>query len=526
MKSYSNHLTSTQSFGESIPVNYRPTMRSSAVFPIRVENNKIDTIITFLGYWLLKREIKEVTAIITIRSSNGETIFIESNLINSVKSYRWSIKEILEKSQENFNGHFFGSAEIEIFSARDMVFPYPAITLSYLSELGNTFVHTCGRIYNDISDMEANNEQVVAETGFDIIPMKDYNPYFSFVNGPFKIDNEKIDLEYINNTGQSLFVSRMIDHENPYSTIWINILDDKKMRSFFNGRRGTVKIHHNLKGFFPRFVAGNVYKNYEAISLTHTFYDTSKDSSDSAIWENSNIEEFFDSTISFPISYNYDFTELVIYPNLFPSKCGISFEFYDEDGIKVGVSTFTNSIADSKKSVDYINCRKLLEDITTDKKLHLCKVIFDGNGKVPTRMKFGLNIGMNSGANLPSNICFNAEVPNANILKKPTTFKWCTVFDAMHQSIFVTNASFLRHNRPNAEIEVSFWREEDDQSLEFKFLLPADGIIDIMNGNTNEISDFLNGSIGWMTMRSSSPHTGGYYVTNFNKGVIGADHLY
>ncbi len=84
----------------------------------------------------------------------------------------------------------------------------------------------------------------------------------------------------------------------------------------------------------------------------------------------------------------------------------------------------------------------------------------------------------------------------------------------------------MRHNRPNAEIEVSFWREEDDQSLEFKFLLPADGIIDIMNGNTNEISDFLNGSIGWMTMRSSSPHTGGYYVTNFNKGVIGADHLY
>ena len=125
-----------------------------------------------------------------------------------------------------------------------------------------------------------------------------------------------------------------------------------------------------------------------------------------------------------------------------------------------------------------------------------------------------------------SNICFNAKVPNTNILKKPTTFNWCTVFDAMNQSIFVTNASFLRHNRPNAEIDVSFWREEDEQSLKFKCLLPADGVTDIMNVNRDEISDFLNGDIGWATMRSTSPHTAGYYVTNFNKGVIGADHLY
>ena len=526
MKSYSNHLISTQSFGEQIPLNYRPTMRSSASFPVRVVNNKLDTIITFLGYWLLKREIKEVTVIITTRSSNGQTINIESNLINCVKSYRWSIKETLEKNQEAFDGDFFGSVEIEIFSARDMVFPYPAITLSYLSNLGNTFVHTSGRIYNDISDMEANNEQIVAETGFDIIPMKSFSPFFSFVNGPFKIDNEKIDLEYINASGHSLFKKITINHEAPYSTIWINLLDDKKVRSFYDGKKGTVKIRHDLKGFFPRFVAGNVYKNSDAISLTHTFYDTSEDLSDSALWKNSNINEFFDSTISFPISFNYDFTELAIYPNLVPQKCSISFEFYDEDGIKIGKSIFTDFIADSRKSVNYINCQKLLEDITTDKKLHLCKVIFDGNGKVPTRMKFGLNIGMNTGATLPSNICFNAKVPNPNILKKPKTFKWCTVFDAIHQSIFVTNSSFLRHNRPNAEIELRFWREEDGRSLDFEFELPADGVTDIMNGKRDDISNFLNGGIGWVTMLSSSPHTAGYYVTNFNKGVIGADHLY
>ena len=63
--------------------------------------------------------------------------------------------------QENIKGNFLGSVEVEIFSARDMVFPYPAITLSYVSELGNTFVHTCGRIFNDLSDLEENNDEVL-----------------------------------------------------------------------------------------------------------------------------------------------------------------------------------------------------------------------------------------------------------------------------------------------------------------------------------------------------------------------------
>ena len=91
MKSFAKHLTSTKSFGEELPINYSPTMRSSAAFPIRVEQKKIDTVVTFMGYWLLKREIKEVTAVITVRASNGNTVIAESNLINCVKSFKWSI---------------------------------------------------------------------------------------------------------------------------------------------------------------------------------------------------------------------------------------------------------------------------------------------------------------------------------------------------------------------------------------------------------------------------------------------------
>ena len=53
-------------------------MRSSATFPIRVISNKLDTICTFMGYWLKKRNIEKVTALITIRDNEGKKIFQKS----------------------------------------------------------------------------------------------------------------------------------------------------------------------------------------------------------------------------------------------------------------------------------------------------------------------------------------------------------------------------------------------------------------------------------------------------------------
>ena len=80
---------------------------------------------------------------------------------------------------------FTGSAEIEIFSAVDMVFPYPAITFALKGLNGLTFVHTCGRIYNDFDDLNANTEQEVKETG--LIYILVLHTIFSFVNGPIEI---------------------------------------------------------------------------------------------------------------------------------------------------------------------------------------------------------------------------------------------------------------------------------------------------------------------------------------------------
>ena len=65
MKSYYQHLKATQEFGEEQSITKKPILRSSGIFPV-IQNQSYTSSIHFLGYWLLKRNIVEVTLVITL----------------------------------------------------------------------------------------------------------------------------------------------------------------------------------------------------------------------------------------------------------------------------------------------------------------------------------------------------------------------------------------------------------------------------------------------------------------------------
>ena len=109
-------------FSKHNKVCRKPIFRSSAIFTYCINKN-INTKILFLGYWLIKRNINEISILITIRDENGIIIKRYNTEINCIKSYEINIKkEILEK---NIDKNFFGSIELEVFSSKDMVFPLP-----------------------------------------------------------------------------------------------------------------------------------------------------------------------------------------------------------------------------------------------------------------------------------------------------------------------------------------------------------------------------------------------------------------
>ena len=130
MKSYKAHLQSTSFFNQDVNV-----FRSSAIFPVFL-NKFLNCKINFLSYWMVKKKIKEVSCVYSIRDKNGKIVIKKSSLITSTKNYEISLKDLLKKK------NFIGSIEIEFFSSKNLVFPFPAVIINYLGEQSSRFVHT------------------------------------------------------------------------------------------------------------------------------------------------------------------------------------------------------------------------------------------------------------------------------------------------------------------------------------------------------------------------------------------------
>ena len=260
MKSYYDHLTTRLEFGEKTVDTRKPIFRSSGIFPVK-KNHYINTNILFLGYWHLKRNITEISSVVTLRNKDGKSIKQTFLPIKEPKSYSIKLSEYLENTDFENQSDFLGSLEVEFYSVQDLVYPYPALVLNYFNDNFNTSVHTLERIYNNLDDMMENDAFEVPESGFDIHSTDDISSFLSFVNGPLENDNVKLDYTIINHESKKSYGSINLGRVKPYQTIWLQ-LDDyiKNLSDFLSKESGAISVKHNLKGFYPRFLVGNIQK--------------------------------------------------------------------------------------------------------------------------------------------------------------------------------------------------------------------------------------------------------------------------
>jgi hypothetical protein len=521
MKTYKQHLITIKSFGEKLDPIKKPTFRSSAIFPV-INNKFLETNIMFLGYWLIKRKILEVTVLITLRNQKGVIIKRESMIIDKIKSYKISIRKMINSRNTNF----VGSLELEVFSTRDMVFPYPAFVINYLSKKSSTFVHTCGRVYNDFEDLKLNSDIQVPEAGFDVIPNDNFLPFFAFVNGPIPILKKIIDIEVINSKGKILKKKITIKQINALETKFIYFLTQNE-KIFLEGQKGTIKIKHNLEGFFPRFLCGNIKNDKSISSLTHTYYDTSKSTKNSH-WLNPDKEKLYDSIITFPIFYKKkEYTELVLYPIYPESNMTFDLEIYDTEGKCLDKIYSLFNINKKLKLPTFIKIKNFLnKDILNRKQNLFAKILINGKGKLPSRIKFGLNIGKPNKFDVPSNICFNAQVPNVKIFKKPGTFKWCPILNNKNSSIILANFSYARTGFKKSIVKIKFWRERDQKFLKKTIVINDNGSYYLEINKNKKIKSFFGKETCWATFESDNPFLNGYYLEDMGSGIVGADHLF
>ena len=529
MKSFSEHLRSRHEFGEKIDYNQKPILRSSGIFPV-IKNGSYSSRILFLGYWVIKRKIPEVSFLVTLRNNDGTILIRDFFTISNPKSYVINLDSLLEKTSIFDKSNFLCSIEIEIFSTQDMVFPYPALILDYFNNQFNTCVHTLGRVYNDIEDLNENEKFSVPETGFDIYVDDDLHAFLSFVNGPIPNHSAKINYIITNSESKKLTGSFTLDHIKPYQTVFLKFEDHiPNLSNFLNGKVGAITIKHNFVGFFPRFLVGNTQDSLQSLSFTHSYYDCTSCSDPSDYW-NQPSESHYDSSVPIPLFTDNDFfTDLVLYPNLSPSTFDLDIKFYDKQGnILLDLSNFMNVNSHDSKLLR-INFNKLLEENNIDAKNAATAYVITNfqNRKIPTRIKFGLNVGKKgSKSKLSCNICFNSNIGNPLIDNKPGSFHWCPIFSIGNTMISFENFSSLKNYSKNANVMLTFYREKDIIFMEKEITIPANGEFRFDLAKDHEVLQFLDGNIGWITAKANNPHVQGYYFNFHSSGVVAGDHLF
>ena len=525
MKSYYTHLQSVSEFGEKNNIIRKPILRSSGVFPV-IQNQQYSSRIHFLGYWLLKRKIPEVTLIISLRNQFGEILLREVQIINEPKAFSIDLEKLLKKIKQE--GDFVGSIETEFNTTQDMVFPYPALVLEYYNEEFNSCVHTLGRIYNDFEDLSENEKFRVPETGFDIYETNDLNSFLSFVNGPK--ENEEGFIQYVvtNSKSEKLTGKFSLGKINPFQTKLIHFRDFiHDLAGFLGEEHGAISLKHNFEGFYPRFLVGNIQSSFPSVSFTHSYYDCSNCIEETDFWNRVN-ERHYDSSVYIPIfNKEKQFTDLMIYPNFSPSDFSLKINIHEKNGNVVFTKENFLEINQSNEKLTKINLNKILDENKLLDNFYAAHIITEfKENKIPSRIKFGLNVGVKGlESKLPCNICFNTKMGNPLLENKSGSFHWAPIFPHRNAVITLGNFSTIKDYKKDANIELNFYRMNDETSITKKLFLGANSEERIFINEHEDLKEFLSNE-GWVTIKADNPYIEGYYFNMNKSGSVSGDHFF
>ena len=525
MKSFADNLKDIKSYGQNPDILRKPVFRGSAIFPV-IKNDVCTSRILFMGYWKLKRGINEIGLLVTLRSEEGDILLRKNTMVNDIKAYRVELDDLLSECKLPVDV-FTGSIEMEVFSSRDLVFPFPAFVLNYYGKDFSSTVHSVGRIYNDIEDMTDNSSASVPETGFDIYPGSNYDPFFSVTNGQYENNNVFIEYKITNVDGNSVQGRAEFGRFIPYQTKIFKINEFVDI-GILGGAKGSISISHNFEGIFPRWVAGNMVKTGQ-VNMTHTYYDLTGQNSEKDYWATVD-KKFHDISIAFPVFMSNElYSEIVFYPIYSDCEFDVDFIFYDKDGNTVYKEINAETVSTSTNKHYYINFNELLDGKVAEiSGIKSVLASYKFKGKVPTRLTSGLNVGYKQAVNgIASNICFTADPGNKRLLKKKSSFKWAPIMNVGRSVITVQNRSILKEYDKSANIKITIVNEKSGSILERTETIPPNGTYTLDTDIDDELKIFLDDRTGWVAIESDAPYVNSWYFDfNESSGIIAGDHSF
>ncbi|MBA3604357.1 MAG: hypothetical protein H0W50_12150 [Parachlamydiaceae bacterium] len=475
---------------------------------------------------MLKRNIDKIAAFTSLRDKDGTILVRQLITLTEAKSYRIEVSELLIQAGRSLDASFVGSIEVEFFAASNLVFAFPATVINYYGEDFSSFVHTAQRVYNDFEDMQKNSQTDVPESGFNIHVDDNNEPFISLVNGPEAQEDSKIELQLFNSNGDVLEYTKSLGRLAPYQTTFLYPARELDLEVFLQHQVGACKAKFNLRWIFPRLLVGNRQKKPSAFVITHSYYDCSTAIADSNYWRPSE-PDWNPASLMIPVKLEGShFTNIYFYPIYSPSKLAVDIEIYSKEGKLLITTENVLLIVSPAQGHAVVQMREIAENaklLPAD--AFAAKVIVRpvGESLLPARVKIALDIG--DGRGLPCNICMNLQPFNPPLALKTHSFKWLPLLsDKPGATVWLMNSSPQKNFTQTATLELTFFREKDNAVLKRKSELAPNGFMVITPDDDTELNEFLEESIGWITIISSNAYLTTYYFSNNPSGIVGGDH--
>ena len=416
-------------------VSYHKSTKSNTVHRSSLIVPKFDyaaSNISFLNHFLLKRNNRDVVLKITAINDGGtmeDSISIE---INKPIVYSLNLENFFVESSK------IKEYLVEFYSDKNLFIPFPAVMVNHI---GNEFVnsvHSYNRVLNDVFEDDKVNLHQVFESSIDVTIDKDYDTFFNFATGPFKVKNN-LQLSLIEEDKKSYKIPIEMDRLSNKNIFLSNFYkNDIKNEVILK----VLQPEQTL--FYGRLLTGRINKKTKAFSANHSYYDSSL------------IKEYFDNTTSmrtYPF-FNNCLNKIIMYPIMSPSSLEVFIEIYG------GNETFKSDIQVIKSpsnspilfDINDIVIKSGLNDV------NLFKVVAQSsNGKIPTRVNHQLIYGeKDSPSKLYSSI--NLSLLNESIYTPPkkTGLTWGQVFvDESYESRL--GICFMNNSGASDVVSIDFY---------------------------------------------------------------------
>ena len=251
---------------------------SSVVFlAICNKDGSVDTEISLLNHFILKRGIEDVIANIEFRDLKGK--LVDTFKLNMDEPRVYSI--LLSKHN---SGAFIGSIYIFFKSNKNLAVPFCAVMCSIKTQNSVCGVHTYGRRLENRELGTSIDLKSTAETGWTARDRKHIKSFAVLHGGNMSL-NLDIKLEISNSINKKIIIKKKYYLE-AFGTLIIipqNLSD--KVVSHLDSKKGHIKVYiDGISGVFPRMLCGNfsesnietfILNEANEIQFTHTNFDFS-----------------------------------------------------------------------------------------------------------------------------------------------------------------------------------------------------------------------------------------------------------